>query len=275
MFKSYCLCKTKSIFKPVIKYKNETVFKQFNGVVIGRCQNCGLLKTVVQPENKFNPETTHAIFYEEQHFLFLSLFQPIVDQIKALKPRGSILDVGCSSGILLEMLVRAGFNIRGIEPNEQAYQIAAKKFPGKIFYGYFGSFIKNNNKKFDVIIYNHVFEHIEKLNTEINLAKTVLKQQGLLVIGVPNTNNIIFWLRQKYWEYLVPLEHVWHFSNQYLVKWLKKNNFQTVKITFSDDPRADYPLFKKIYFRLLSLINKLFATGELMLIISKKNETIN
>lgn len=272
MLKSDCLCQKNSSFRPQIVYKNETVFKNFNGTIIGRCQNCGLLKTVVQKKNKFNPQTTHVDFYEEKRFLFINLFQPIVDQIKKYRNKGLVLDVGCSSGIMLGLLKKEGYDFFGIEPNKKAYLVAQKKFKNKIFNGCLKDFVKTNKTKFDIVIYNHVFEHIENLNFEIDLIKKVLKSKGLLFVGSPNSDNIIFCLRQKFWEYLVPLEHYWHFSKNYLVEWLQKKNFQTVDISFSDDPRSDYPVLKQIYFRFLSVINKFFATGELMLVITQKND---
>lgn len=104
---------------------------------------------------------------------------------------------------------------------------------------------------------------------EINLIKKVLKPGGLLVIGVPNINNIIFFLRQKYWEYLVALEHIWHFSKKYLVNFLNKKGFNVSEVSFSNDRRPDYPILKRGYFYFLSIINKLFNTGELMLIVAQ------
>jgi len=269
VIKSDCLCQKNSLFQPKIVYENETVFRNFNSVTIGRCINCGLLKTVLQPKNKFNPQTTHADFYEEKHFLFVSLLQPIVDQIKKYKKTGLVLDVGCSSGILLELLKKEGFDIYGIEPNKKAFLISQKKFGGKIFNGYLSEYIKKKPRGFDVIIYNHVLEHIDKVVEEINLIKKVLKPGGLLVIGVPNINNIIFFLRQKYWEYLVALEHIWHFSKKYLVNFLNKKGFNVSEVSFSNDRRPDYPILKRGYFYFLSIINKLFNTGELMLIVAQ------
>lgn len=260
MLRSDCLCQKNSSFSPIIN---------FNGAVVGRCQKCRLLKTILQPKNKFNPQTTHVDFYEDNKRLFIRLFQPIVQEIKKIKKTGLVLDVGCSSGILLELLKKEGFAFYGIEPNKKAYLLSAKKFKNKIFFGYLSDFVKKNQPKFDIVIYNHVLEHVAQIKQEFNLIKKVLKPGGLLVIGLPNTRNIIFFLRNKYWEPLVLLEHFWHFSDHYLIDYLKKNDFQTVKIEYSDDPRSDYPKIKQLYFYLLSIINKILRTGELMVIYAK------
>ena len=264
-----CLCKSSSLFKNFIEYKNETVFKTFNGFVIGKCTNCGLLKTFINKNIKVKP--SHDVFYEENRRYFEGIFQPIVDKILQFKKCNKVLDVGCSSGIILGLLKKQGFDIYGVEPNKQAFQKADEKFKRRILYGFLAEFVKNNKIKFDVIIYNHVLEHIDTANEEIKLARSILKKTGLLVIGVPNVDNVIFYLRKKYWEPLMPAEHVWHFSKKNIINFLKKHGFNILDISFSDDKRKDYSLIKKVYFRFLSLINKLFGTGETILIIANRN----
>ncbi len=268
MISNYCLCQQKKpvLFIKYIEYKNETVFKDYEGIIIGRCQNCGLLKTVVK--KNFYPEKSRGIFYEENRRLFEGLFKPVVDKVTKYKKTGRLLDIGCSSGILLELFKQKGFDVYGIEPNKQAYISASKKFQGKIFNGFLSEFIKNNKKKFDVVVYNHVLEHIDDVNEELELARFIISKNGLLVIGVPNVDNLIFYLRKKYWESLMPREHVWHFSKKYICNLLKKRGFKVCNTSLSDDLRPNYPLSKRIYFRFLSLLNKFIGTGESVLIIA-------
>ena len=261
-----CLCKPSSSFENFIEYKNETVFKSFNGVIIGKCTNCGLLKTFVKKNIMIKP--SDDVFYEENRRYFEGLFKPIVDKILQFKKGNKVLDVGCSSGIILGLLKEHGVDVYGIEPDKQAFKKALKKLKGKIFNGILKEFVKKNKIKFDVVIYNHVLEHIKTVNEELKLAKSILNKNGLLVIGVHNVDNIIFYLRKKYWESLMPGEHVWHFSKKYLVNLLKKHGLMIMDISFSDDKRKDYSLLKKIYFSCLSAINHLFKTGESTLIIA-------
>ncbi len=268
---SACLCsKKRSIFTPFISYKNEAVFKDFEGIIIGKCKNCGLLKTFPPKNLKFNPKQSRKDMYESRKSFFISLFIPIVEKIKQYKPSGKVLDVGCSSGILLELLKKETYDVFGIEPNKKAFLIAKKKFGQKIFYGTLKSFIKKSKKKFDVIIYNHVLEHIEDLRSEIMLIKKTLRKNGIFILGLPNTNNYIFYLRGKYWEPLMPNEHIWHFSKKIISDFLKKNQFKILDIAFSNDDRKDYPFIKQLYFKVLSSINAILHTGEAILIVSKK-----
>ncbi len=272
MIYSLCLCrKNKTKFKEYITFKKDGVFSDFEGIIIGQCVNCGLLKTISSQKNKiFLSSSNHSDFYELHQEKFIKLFIPIVEKIKKYKAKGKILDVGCSLGILLSLLEKEGYDVYGIEPDKAAFEKAKKRLGRKIFNGILKEYLKNHHLKFDVVIYNHVLEHIEKVKEEIKLVKTILKKEGILVVGVPNTANIIFFLRREYWESLMPQEHIWHFNSQYLLDFLKKFNFKIKEVSFSDDQREDYPLAKKIYFRFLSFVNRLFKTGEAVLLIAEK-----
>lgn len=269
--RSSCICKKISFFKPYIIYKNETVFKDYEDTVIGQCENCGILKTFPSKKNKlFNPVITKVDAYEKRREEFEKLFTPLTEAVKNnVKKGGTVLDVGCSSGILLSLLKRIGYKVYGIEPNKQAFLYAKKTLRDNVSNDTLPTFQKKNKKKFDCIIYNHVLEHIENVNDEFSYIKKALKKNGVLVIGVPNTDNMIFKIRGKYWESLLPNEHVWHFSTKYLAQYLQKQKFRIVKTSFEDDARKSYPFLKQVYFRLLSLMNKLFFTGEAVLIISR------
>ena len=270
MLKSLCVCTQNSSFIPYITYQNETVFAHYNGITIARCKNCGLLKTF---SKNIKPQTSNSKTYEDKKENYAKLFQPILETIKNSKKNGSILDVGCSSGILLELLQKQGYTVNGVEPNADAYKIAYSKFKDKIFNGTLTDFTKVNKKTFDVVIYNHVLEHIPNPAEEINNVKKLLKKNGVLIIGVPNTDNVIFYLRKKYWESLLPDQHIWHFSTNYLKRFLKENGFEVVEKSYSNYEREDYPVLKRIYFSLLVLINKILGTGEAVLLTYERIST--
>lgn len=271
MLLSTCICQNFKIgeFKPVIQFKNETVFRDYEGIIIGKCLKCGILKTLSPKRSSFNPKQSRAKFYEQDRDLFIELFRPIVEKIKQFKPKGRVLDIGCSSGILLELLSKEGYEVHGIEPNKKAYQIAHRKFKKRIFNGTLGEFMKENRDRFDIAIYNHVLEHIDNPLDELDLAKKVIKKKGILIVGLPNTQNFTFLLRGKYWEPLMPNEHIWHFTKGHLTTLLKRKGFRPLDISYSDDRRRDYPVLKRLYFQVLSFVNRLLNTGEAMLLVAE------
>lgn len=267
---SVCVCGTNRFFKKFIQYKNETVFVQYEGIIIGKCTTCGLLKTFPSRRSRrFDPAQSRGDMYESNKKFFRSLFQPIVKTISKNINGKKVLDVGCSSGILMEVLKEKGYDVFGIEPNKDACELAKKKFHETVFFGTTKDFLRKKEKLFDAIIYNHVLEHIEDVTEELNRAKQLLKFNGIFVVGIPNTRNVIFSIRKKYWEPLMPNEHIWHFNDTYMKELLMKKGFKIVTVSYEDDKRKDYPIIKKTYFRLLSVINKISRTGEAVLITSR------
>jgi 2-polyprenyl-3-methyl-5-hydroxy-6-metoxy-1,4-benzoquinol methylase len=268
--KSMCCCDTKlHVFSEYIRYRNETVFREYEGITIGKCTSCGLLRTFPPKRSQFDPKQSDAIFYEKNIDLFSRLFTPIIDGIQKYRQKGTVLDIGCSSGILLGLLKERGYDIFGIEPNIHAYTLARNKFGKTIYHGTVGTY--KTTKKFDVVVLSHVLEHVEEPRKMILSIKKILSKNGIIVIGIPNTRNIIFAIRKKYWEYLRPNEHVWHFSDTYLISLMKHHGFHIYETWYMNDSRSGYPWVKGIYFRILCFINDICRTGETVSIICRND----
>lgn len=263
---SVCICQKKSKFSAYITYKNEPAFRDYEGIIIGKCTQCNILKTF---SSKTIPSQSHLETYNKNIEKFRELFQPIISLVKKYKPAGKILDVGCANGLLMTVLKDSGYEVFGIEPNSKAFEQAQHKFKNRVFNGMLKEYIRKHTSKYDVIIYNHVMEHIPDINKEIHCIKQILRPGGIIIIGVPNTNNVVFKLRKKYWESLLPLEHIWHFSDIYLKNYLTQKGFTILDLHHSNHTREDYPILKRVYFSLLTIINRLMGTGEAVLIAAR------
>ncbi|OIO46385.1 MAG: hypothetical protein AUJ28_02705 [Parcubacteria group bacterium CG1_02_37_51] len=272
LFSSNCVCSVvKQQFIPTIIYRNETVFKNYNGLVIAKCQHCGMLKTFSSNNKiKVTPEISEVEHYEENRQDFQNSFEELVNRVKVYIKSGSVLEVGASSGNLMRVFQVQGFDVSGIEPNRPAFNVLTKQFGQRAYYGYLKDFIIKNKVQFDLVIYNHVLEHVENPNNELNLIKQVLKKGGLLIVGVPNCDNIVFKVRRKFWESLLPNQHIWHFSTKHLFALLTSNGFRILNISYNNHKRKDYPLIKKIYFWFLVGFNRLKGSGEAVLVIAIK-----
>ena len=110
-----------------------------------------------------------------------------------LKPNAMVLEVGSNDGLLLGLLRDAGFNVTGIEPSELLVaESKAKKL--NVHQGYFDeNFVASNFglTKFDLIVGNNVFAHIENLSGAIELAGKMLNTGGTLVFEVAHFLKIL------------------------------------------------------------------------------------
>ncbi|MDL2215364.1 class I SAM-dependent methyltransferase, partial [Dysgonomonas sp. OttesenSCG-928-M03] len=88
----------------------------------------------------------------------------------------------------------------------------------------------------DVITMWHVLEHIEKLNPTFQCLHRVLKDDGTLIIALPNKDSVDAIHYKEWWAaYDVP-RHLWHFSPEDFELLAEKHNFsvKTIKGMYFD-----------------------------------------
>lgn len=121
------------------------------------------------------------------------------------------LDVGCSSGALLEVALRCGFNAHGAEPAEEAANTAALIPNAHVFKGFLHD-AKYPDNHFDIIT---LFEVIEHLTNPIALTQEmtrILKPGGILLIGTGNGDSWTVKIQGAKWEYFDISGHGGHIS---------------------------------------------------------------
>ena len=104
---------------------------------------------------------------------------------------GDILEVGAGCGSFtknylnknLKKIILTDLDIKNISDLKKRFKkeknVKISKLP-----------VKKINKKFDVILYFHVLEHIKNDNAELISAKSRLKKNGYLIIIVPSGKKI-------------------------------------------------------------------------------------
>ncbi len=137
---------------------------------------------------------------------------------KLTNTSGSVLDIGAGTGDFLVTAKNKGWNISGVEVNKKARALAAKKMVVLE-----ESIQKFSTKKFDAITMWHVLEHIPNYNEILDICHSLLKENGVLIIAVPNYKSYDAKHYKNYWAaYDVP-RHLWHFSRNSLSKILNTN----------------------------------------------------
>ena len=137
---------------------------------------------------------------------------------------GTILDIGAGTGDFLKVARDSGWNIFGMEPSLKARGFAASK---NIHLE--ESLKMLEGKKYDVISLWHVLEHLPDLHKQIKKIEQLVKDDGFLVIAVPNFNSYDAKYYKNFWAaYDVP-RHLWHFSKSSIRKIIPLN-FELKKI---------------------------------------------
>ncbi|SDB61768.1 Methyltransferase domain-containing protein [Flavobacteriaceae bacterium MAR_2010_188] len=139
----------------------------------------------------------------------------------------NLLDVGCGTGEFLKIANENAWEIKGIEPDTKARALANEKTQNSVFdYDQLQSF---RFAQFDVITLWHVLEHLPNLDKQISIFKSLLKEDGRLLIAVPNFNSYDANHYGENWAAFDAPRHLWHFSKTSIEKIFRKNGMVVEK----------------------------------------------
>ncbi len=122
---------------------------------------------------------------------------------------GHILDVGCGAGKLLKVAASVGYECHGVEPSPGAREILGKS--GFKAYPLISD-VDVPSPYFDVVIFNHSLEHIPDPALAVRKAVEMLKEDGTLIISVPNYDSNERKVFGGYWRHIDVPRHLFHFS---------------------------------------------------------------
>lgn len=187
---------------------------------------------------------------EKKHCFLLSRRNMIKSIIDAWKNKNiNILEVGCSSGVLLSELKEVGYkNLTGLDTSISALDLCKKNGINSVLLT--GSSIPLQDNKFDLVISSDVLEHIEDQNTALKEWCRVLVKGGKLVIMVPAF--------QFLWsDHDVINNHCRRYSVGTLIEVLERNGFKIDRVTY-----WNFLLFFPVLFTRVpsNLIKKLFSS---------------
>jgi len=240
------------VFEGVRYWENDLSFR------IVKCKKCNLVFLNPRPQKKYIKmfyktdsywgrdlisKKTLGNYQKEREKSYGKIYDLIPDK------KGKILDIGAGIGLFLSKFKEEGWDVEGVEYSKEASNYALIQFGIKIQSRDFLE--KKIINKFDVVTMNNVLEHLYKpLETLIKVNKT-LKDDGFLIIAVPNLDSLGFKIFGKNWYPLQPPIHLYHFTPITINKMLKKAGFVKINIT--------YPNWKHNYFSLFESFRSVFT----------------
>ena len=120
------------------------------------------------------------------------------------------LDIGAGTGHFINATSNAGFNSLGLEPDEDARSLAVKLHNANI--KPLEHLFDLEHNSMDVITMWHVLEHVYNLKNDLKQITSVLKDDGVMVVAVPNMRSYDAKKYKQYWAaYDLPI-HLYHFQ---------------------------------------------------------------
>jgi 2-polyprenyl-3-methyl-5-hydroxy-6-metoxy-1,4-benzoquinol methylase len=150
----------------------------------------------------------------------------ILDWISITK-EAAIVDVGCAKGGFLLFLKQHGFShLNGVEIDHKCVEYARRHYELNVSTGTVNC-LPRDNGSMDLLIYNHVLEHLYDPLLALAEAKRVLKDDGILFVEVPNAGRYedgrIF---DFYWFCM--REHINHFDLAHLTMLMESAGFERI-----------------------------------------------
>lgn len=143
---------------------------------------------------------------------------------------GSVLDIGCGSGLLVDRLAGLNYRATGLDWSESATIFAKKHYRGEYLLANVEQEGLAIGRKFDCAVASHILEHLENPHEFLQSVKGILEPDGYLVIAVPNFN---WWNPKSIYRSVSTIfdpEHVVGYSPHGLMKLLEMNGYRVEKI---------------------------------------------
>ncbi len=207
-----------------------------------KCRNCGLVFVHPHPEPDALKGHYDKSYYSEwinqQKNKRTRMWEARLNKIQKLRPRGKLLDVGCGEGLFLRLAQDNGWQISGTELSPYASKFSSKALGTEIYCGQLHQACFADHS-FDVVTMWHVLEHVEDPKSYLTEVHRVLKPQGLLVLAVPNVNDLLMKLAYriikrrslKLFSINDKEVHLYHFSPKTLRWYFDKTGFDCLRLS--------------------------------------------
>jgi len=161
-----------------------------------RCKNCDHGFVNPQPDWKDLDKYYSASYdpYSPDHGLHSDL-STMVANARAkgeyrhvrIRPGLRVLDVGCGGGSFLRVIKELGAMVFGVEPSQDATEVARKQGLD-VFHGTLEGFFGNGHAgdRFDLITFSQVAEHLPDPVSTLSTATRFLAPGGTVWVSVPN-----------------------------------------------------------------------------------------
>jgi 2-polyprenyl-3-methyl-5-hydroxy-6-metoxy-1,4-benzoquinol methylase len=184
---------------------------------------------------------------------------------EAKNAKGAILDIGCGQGLFLKQFADRGWRVTGIEVSSSAAFHAREILGLDVIVGEWAT-KELENDSFDIIGLWHVLEHAGDPKTLLSEARRVLKNDGKLLLSVPNFSSLEARIGKQNWFHLDVPRHITHFTEDSLQATLDATGWEVTSKSYFT-PEYDFFSFIQTAQNMcgleMNLLYRIVRSGEL------------
>jgi 2-polyprenyl-3-methyl-5-hydroxy-6-metoxy-1,4-benzoquinol methylase len=200
---------------------------------IVECLSCGLVYANPRydsGEMLARYEAVEDPLYIEERQGRVLTFERHLRPLEKIVPPGDgrrLLDVGCYTGVFIEIADQHGWDAWGVEPSQWA-AAHARSTGLQVVEGTMAT-ADFEDATFDVITMWDVIEHLEQPSAEVGQAFRLLKPGGVLVAHTMDLDSLFARLMGRRWPWLMEM-HIYFFTRRTLSKLVEKAGFRVITI---------------------------------------------
>lgn len=150
---------------------------------------------------------------------------PRVGLIKGFTNGKRLLDIGCGKGEFLDAAAKCGFDATGIDISSKS--VAASRAKGRDVRQGTAETAPVMPESFDIATFWDVLEHVPDPRTFLSTVRKMLIPGGIIAFSMPDFNSSgSGWLKGS-WFFLLPHQHLWHFTPDAIRKTMSEAGFKT------------------------------------------------
>jgi len=266
-----------------------------HGISIMECKRCELcfvypIPSVEKQKKYYDEHYQNGRYktYQNAHELRMKLNEKRFEEIRKYNPEGNHLDIGCATGIFLDVAHKNGLTVYGTELSKEAVT-NAKKHHKNIFNG----IVEQANypsEFFELVTIYDLIEHVLDPDQTFREVNRIMKKNGLVVITTPDLKSWHAKILGRHFYQIDPFQHLFYFSPKSIRKIMEKNGFEIIEIKKNlkiftleeifNMSATYYPLINKILSKIIHILpkkilkrEKEFFFGE-MFVVAKKNKNV-
>ena len=226
---------------PLCSSQKGMIIEDHHSYRVVECSGCGLIYVDPLPPTDVLEKAYSKDYYTPwltaQRRRRVSMWKRRLRLLNRLSgSKGRLLDVGCGEGLFLEIAREDGWEVVGTEFSAFAAELG-KRLGLDVYHGELMD-IAFPPGEFDAITMWHVLEHTRDPVRVLKEARRILKGDGILIVAVPNLDNIPFQLvyrlvrgrRMALFDPGARELHLYHFRPSTIRRILEGSGFEVIRV---------------------------------------------